>query len=493
MSLSVHDIVANVTALNLQVELFKRREFDFIVTREHKGEIKTHHKQLRALQYLTDDTTNELTYGGAAGGAKTWTGCAWLIFMCLAYPEIKAFIARKQLKKIKSSTLITFKKAVAFYGVEGVKYHGTENYILFPNGSRIDLIDTAHKPSEDYETRFGSQEYTIGWFEEAAEQSFDAYDALKARVNRHLNEKYGLKPMILLTTNPKKNWIYSRIYKRFRDGTLPKDKAFLQAFVTDNVFGEEGYIDILRSIADKSRRDRLLKGDWEYSQDGDELMTYDQILAIFDTETFTAKDKANIIDNGLKSLTADVARQGSDKAINAVFSEVKTVSYLIDVEAYPKSKMTLLQASINRLRAKYKISKERSIADEDGIGGGVVDNCDIKGFLNNSKPLKENVGQSKKLPAYANLQTQCAYKLAERIREGRFKILAALTEKQKEDIIEELEQVKADKVDDDNKYFIKSKADIKNDIGRSPDWRDVFLMNEYFTFKKVKKLKVTSS
>lgn len=40
------------------------------------------------------------------------------------------------------------------------------------------------------------------------------------------------------------------------------------------------------------------------------------------------------------------------------------------------------------LPEKYRIPKWRCIADEDGVGGGVVDNCDIQGFVNNSRALR---------------------------------------------------------------------------------------------------------
>lgn len=101
-------------ALAVKIELFKRGCFDFITV---KDGLK-HEKQEHALKILTDNEHVELLYGGAAGGAKSWTGAVWLLFMCLCYPGSKWFIGRAELKRITQSTLITFYKVCNQYGVD---------------------------------------------------------------------------------------------------------------------------------------------------------------------------------------------------------------------------------------------------------------------------------------------------------------------------------------------------------------------------------------
>ena len=64
-------------ALAVKIELFKRGCFDFITV---KDGLK-HEKQEHALKILTDNEHVELLYGGAAGGAKSWTGAVWLLFL----------------------------------------------------------------------------------------------------------------------------------------------------------------------------------------------------------------------------------------------------------------------------------------------------------------------------------------------------------------------------------------------------------------------------
>ena len=160
---------------------------------------------------MTDSETREFLYGGAAGGAKSWTGAAWLLFMSLLYPGSKWFIGREELKRIRSSTLITFQKVCKEYSIPQSEwiYNGQDNYIQFKNGSRIDMLDLQFKPSDPFYERFGSLEYTGGWIEEGGEINFGAFDVLNTRIGRHLNKEFGLPPKMFVTCNPKKNWMYS--------------------------------------------------------------------------------------------------------------------------------------------------------------------------------------------------------------------------------------------------------------------------------------------
>ena len=45
-----------------------------------------------------------------------------------------------------------------------------------------------------------------------------------------------------------------------------------------------------------------------------------------------------------------------------------------------RSKTTDIQTWIINKQKKYRIPNHKCIVDEDGVGGGVVDNCDIQGL-----------------------------------------------------------------------------------------------------------------
>jgi phage terminase large subunit len=414
-------------------------------------------------------------FGGAAGGSKTWTGCVWLGFMCLCYPETRWFIGRADLQRIKKSTLVTFRKVAKKYNFKDeYKFHEQDSAIKFKNGSQIDLLNCEFNPSDDLYDRFGSTEYTGGELEEGGEIHFGAFDVLKTRIGRHLNDHYGITPKILITCNPKKNWMYAYFYKPFIENALKIYQKFLRSFITDNPHIDSNYIEQLKSTTDKAKKERLLNGNWDYDDNPYKMCEYDNILDVF---------KNNHIKKTVEHfITADIARFGSDYARIGVWRGWE----LIEVHSFPISKTTEIQACIEAMRIKYKIPNRRAIADEDGVGGGVVDNCNIIGFTNNAKPIDEKVSiGSKDKPNYQNLQTQCVYKLAEIINSHEMYISADLSETEKEQIKEELDTMEVDPAKQPVLACVSKKI-IKENIGRSPDWRDMFMMRCYFDFYPAK-------
>ena len=450
--------------LATKIELFKRGDYDFITVIDGKK----HEKQEQALQILNDNTHVEFLFGGAAGGSKSWTGCADLAFKCMAYPGTKWFIGRESLKRLRESTLITFFKVCSQYGIRrdvDFSYNGQDHYLQFENGSRIDMLDLRYLPSDPLYERYGSLEYTGGWIEEGGEINFGAYDTLKTRVGRHMNDKYGLLRKLFITCNPKKNWMYNTFYKPNLKNTLPEHMVYLGALVQENPFIEKDYVKALESTTDKTKKERLLKGNWDYDDNPAMLCSYDAISAVFSNDL--ARAGAN------HYLTADIARFGSDRARVAVWRNWT----ILEVISFDVSKTTEIQTAINHLRQKYRIPKTRAIADEDGVGGGVVDNCGILGFTNNARPFDDE--------NYNNLQSQCAYRLAEHINNSEVSIDCDLSEDEKDEIINELQQLQTHDADSDGKLKIKPKELIKQDIGHSPDWRDLMLMRSYFDYKDV--------
>jgi hypothetical protein len=83
---------------------------------------------------------------------------------------------------------------------------------------------------------------------------------------------------------------------------------------------------------------------------------------------------------------------------------------------------------------------------------------------------------------FANLKSQCAYKIAELINEHniRFDVIDY-----RDLIIEELSAVlKVKDVDSDGKLQIKSKEDVKLEIGKSPDIGDTIVYRAWFELRK---------
>jgi len=432
-------------------------------------------KQDEAYNKLQDKETKYILFGGGAGGGKSWLGCEWLYTCCYFYPETRWFIGREELKRLKNSTYLTFFKVFnSLFGEYDIttnkmfKYNGNDSYFNFTNGSRIDLLDLKYLPSDPLYERYGSVEYTGGWIEEGGEVNFGAFDVLKTRIGRHLNDRYDLLGKMLITSNPKKNWIYHTFYKPNKEGTLPKDHAFIKALVTDNKYIESNYIDNLKALTDKAKKERLLYGNWEYDDDPAKLMDYDAITDLFTNQA-----------NGQGSyLTADIARFGNDKTVLMAWNGHRVV----EVKNYQETSITDSARLIEEMAKSHNIPRSKVIVDEDGLGGGVKDILRCKGFVANSRPQKVN-GEREN---YQNLKAQCYFRLAERVNQRELAIECDTDTREK--IVEELEVIKQKDADKDNKANIIGKDKIKDLLGRSPDFADTLMMRMYFDVKKNKRV-----
>jgi phage terminase large subunit len=418
-------------------------------------------KQSQVLDRLEDKITKEIIFGGGAGGAKSFVGVYWLMKMCLKYPETRWLMGRKKLKTLKETTLNSFLEVAKLQGVlidEHFKINHQSNIISFFNGSEILMKDLAYYPADPNFDELGSLEITGAFIDECNQLNELAWQIVKSRIRYKLDE-YDLIPKILGTCNPSKNFVYKEFYKKQKDGSIQPTKVFIQSLVTDNPFISQHYIENLQSLP-KASKERLLFGNWETDDDPHSLIAYDNILNVFEN-THISDSKAP------KYITCDVARMGSDKAVIMVWQGFE----VIDILTYDISKITDLTTTIVALKNKYGVPNSNIVADEDGVGGGLVDNLRVRGFINNSKA--ENSEQ------YQNLKTQCYYKLSETIERNEIYISAEISTNQKEAIIEELEQVKsADS--DDGKLKLMNKSEVKQLIGRSPDYSDALMMRMVF-------------
>jgi hypothetical protein len=215
------------------------------------------YKQFLALELLYDFETKYIGFGGGAGGGKSWLGSEWEAAMCLNFPGVRYFMAREELKSLKDTTVKTFFKMAKFHGItDTFKYYEHYSAIRFHNGSEIALLELKYIPSDPLFERFGSTEYTGGLIEEAGKVHFNAFDVLKSRVGRQLNEQYNIPKKVLITFNPKKNWLYHTFYKPWRDSVLEPGYAFIQALASENNKIDNGYLESLDELKDKSLNKR---------------------------------------------------------------------------------------------------------------------------------------------------------------------------------------------------------------------------------------------
>lgn len=431
-------------------------------------------KQTEAWEAYEDPNITELGFGGGAGGAKTYLGCYLALYIAEKYPNSRGAIARKELKILRLTTLKSLFQIFNELGYteNDYNYNAQDGVITFPNGSEILLLDTAYSPQDPDYTRFGSLELTWAWIEESAETPLKAKQILKTRVGRK-NKIDGeqVKSFFLETFNPDKGHVYSDYYKPWKEEKLPEYRMFIPSLAKDNPHISEEYIENLKR-ADEITKQRLLYGNFEYDDDPAKLFEHDAILDMF----------TNTVDNGDLFLTADIARFGKDSTIIGIWDgyECREVKKL-------KHKDLAYQAdTIRNILKDERIPFSHCIIDEDGMGGGVIDQLGgVKGFIGNSTPYQIWDDRKQKMvnANFRNLRSQCYFKLAEMVNAHR--IAVRVKDEETRDIIrQELEVIKQKDPDKQSKNNIIPKSDIKDMIGRSPDYADMLMMRMSFEFTK---------
>jgi phage terminase large subunit len=425
--------------------------------------LKLQPRQIDAAQYWIDDTTEEILYGGAKGGAKTFLGCSLIFADALLYPGTHYFIARQNLNDLTKFTTPSIIEVFSFMGLAYEKYmsyNGQNSFFQLHNGSKVFYIDCKWAPSDPEYHRFGSLQFTRGWFEEIGQINSMAIINLSASVGRWKNTENKLKRKILMTCNPNKGYAYNNFYLPSKKNALPEYKKFVKALPTDNKYLTEDYLNSLERLP-ANERERLKYGNWEYDSDPNTMIDLDMINNMF----------SNIYaEKGIKRIVSDIARYGSDRAIIAVWEGFVLIEYIV----FDISSTVQIKNAINALRVKHNIQLSNIVVDEDGVGGGVVDGLRCKGFVNNSKAPN---------PVYQNLKSECGYKLAEFA--DKIYISCDLPDNEIEMIHQELGMLKTYDSDKDGKLRIMPKEKIKEHIGRSPDWLDIFIMRMYFEVAKI--------
>ncbi len=435
-------------------------------------------KQKEAARAWVDDSVTDILYGGAKGGGKSYLGCSLIFGDALMYPGTHYFIARKELNDLRKFTIPSIYEVFNDLGLKPslyLKWNGTDNFYTLPNKSKVFLIAAKFLPQDPEYQRFGSMQMTRGWIEEAGELPAKAKSNLQASIGRWKNDEYGLTPKLLQTCNPAKNYLYIDYYKPFKAGKLDHWKRFIQALPQDNKKLSREYLqNLLRSLSLKEKQ-RLIDGNWEYEDDPSSLMDYESILSIF--------SNSHIQGSGKRYMTVDVARFGKDKTKIRVWDGWKVVYK----ESLEKKSTKEVADRIKEIHVKHQVPPSNTVIDEDGIGGGVVDNFpknSVKGFIANSSPINPKEGES-----YENLKAQCSYKLAEKVKNKE--VYEEENDPQEQErLIEDLEQVKEKNTDSQGKRGVLSKKEVIAVLGRSPDDGDTLMMRALFELVKPSGMRV---
>lgn len=418
----------------------------------------------------------DLLLGGGAGGGKSLTVCLWILLQCRNYPGIRIGLGRKEISRLKQTTLVTLLREVhPRLGVKQgeFKYNEQKNTIEYINRSSILLVDLAPEPSDPNYDKFGSLNLTHTVIEEIGEVTKKARDVFTSRKNRYLNKEYGLVGKSIATCNPSQNFVkteYYNPYKALGGGEYQKweygdvfidgekktaYRAFLRSLVTDNPFIDQNYIESLRHLPDAERK-RLLEGNWDF-EDSDKM--------IF-KPTMLDRNLTDIIPDGEKYIGVDIADTGSDCTIlslieGGVLSE--QIKITVNKEEPIGEQIALEIIKFAQQHGFEPKDAKRIGIDGIGVGASTRDFLRSKGW-NVYLFLAGSASQN----SFRNIRGEAIWTMMEKMDKNEFRIHNRLTTWE----ILRSQLMAHEYSTEERTILVKSKQKIKEVLGVSPDYAE---------------------
>lgn len=205
---------------------------------------------------------DEVLFGGAAGGGKSYGQIADALIYALRYPGSKQLILRRTYPELDKSII---RQSLAVYPKEIFKYSSSSHTGVFSNGS---IIDYGYCDSENDVYRYQSAEFDVIRFDELTHFTKEMYVYLISR----LRGANGYPKQMKSTTNPG-SLGHKWVKERFIDIGRPEEKHFINgqsrlfipSLVSDNRFllkNDARYVKRLENLSEKDKK-ALLYGQWD--------------------------------------------------------------------------------------------------------------------------------------------------------------------------------------------------------------------------------------
>lgn len=308
---------------------------------------KLNKKQWLAFHALANPGVDEIMFGGAKYGGKSWFLCVWAyIFACnfaaqhqilqSDHPLEIGFIGRKVAKHFKKTTLDTWFRTIP---AAGFRVKGDPVQIIIDD--RV-AIATGGLDNRECVKQFNSAEYAFFCIDQAEETTRDDVTELRAATfgRMVINEK-PVDGKAIYTANPAVCWLKEEFIDK-----PTKRRRFISALPTDNPYCTQKYINNLKD-AYKHRPSVLrayLYGYWDELQGINQVILQRWIQQAADPERIVNLPKRRIV-------CCDPARFGDDETVIMV---LENSELLEEPTVMGKSPSTQISGKMNQLRLKYK-------------------------------------------------------------------------------------------------------------------------------------------
>jgi len=218
-----------------------------------------------------ENQTFEALYGGAAGGGKSDALLMAAAQYAWKYPGFHGLCMRRSYAELAQPGAL-MDRACQWWRPCGAHWNSTEKLMTFPNGARLKFGYHGHDKDE---MQYQGAEYHYVGFDELTHWENDRAYLWVGRSRMRRGDGSGIPLRCLSTANPGgpgHSWVRHRFVGgphpesgRWEDPLFP----FLPATIDDNAsIDRESYVANLMHLH-PTRRDQLLKGDWNAREQGD--------------------------------------------------------------------------------------------------------------------------------------------------------------------------------------------------------------------------------
>ncbi len=210
-----------------------------------------------------DSESDEVLYGGAAGGGKSYGQVIDAFLYAIKYPKIKQLILRTSFPELERSIIMTALEVIpsSLYCYKAAKHR-----MEFINGS---IIEFGFLMCNSDVTMYQSAEYDVIRFDELTHFSEYQYTYMLSRI-RGVND---FPKQIKSSSNPgsaghawvKERFINAMPPEEIFTDSLGRTRVFIPAKVSENSFlmnNDPGYVKRLEALPENEKK-ALLYGDWD--------------------------------------------------------------------------------------------------------------------------------------------------------------------------------------------------------------------------------------